>query len=414
MYRQWRNPPYHFDNVGSALLALFQVAGGVAGIDVMFAAVDSTEIGHAPKRDSHPEYDLLLISSAQTLTRSFLCRYALFFVFFTIVGRHFTLNLLAGAIIDNYTRMKQKLKGSAFMSDNQRRWVRLQRIFMKLKPPRAPKRPNSSDNPLRSWAYDVTASPGLTKFMNVIIVLNMIILSLRFAGAPAVVGTIVTASSWVFMFIYAAEVALKIAALGPDQYFGSAGQMSWTVFEFIIVCVSFGVVFSGLDLENPLVRIVRALPLVRLIRQIERLRIVFDTLLFSLPSIGNISLLLFVVYYVYSIIGVYTLGNIKMQSKAGLFEDANFSHFGIAMLTLFRLSTLDTWPYLMFDTQVQPPYCSEQAQNCGSYWNWLYFVSFILIQVCASQLAAFFVRPNPFPSRYVAEFAPCDFDGLLF
>jgi hypothetical protein len=210
----------------------------------------------------------------------------------------------------------------------------------------------------------------------------MIVLFLRYSGSPTMLNDFVAVASWLFIFLYAFEAALKLAALGADQYFGSAGTMSWTVFEFTIVCVSFGIVFAGFGLEHPLVRVVRALPLIRLIRQIDRLRIVFDTFLFSLPSIGNISLLLFVVYYVYAIVGVFTLGNIKLQSKGGLYEDANFSHFGMALLTLFRLSTMDTWPYLMFDTQVQPPYCSEQGGNCGSYWNWIYFVSFILIQVC--------------------------------
>lgn len=362
LQRQWRPLPYHFDNIGAALLALFQVAGGVAGIDVMYAAIDSTEIGSAPQRDAHPEN-------------------AVFFVVFTIVGKHFALNLLAGAIIDNFNRMKEQLKGSAFLSEKQRDWVRLQKIFLKLKPYKLPKRPTSDDE-LRAWAYNIVSSPWFTKFINFIIVLNMIVLSLRFAGAPDSLSETVKILSWVFMFIYALEVALKLAAIGPDQYFGSGGTLSWTVFEFSIVCISFGVVFSGFALEHPLVRVVRALPLVRLIRQIERLRVVFDTLLFSLPSIWNISLLLFVVYYVYAITGVATLGRIKLQSKAGLFEDANFSNFGMALLTLFRLSTMDTWPFLMFDSQVQPPYCSPRDNNCGSFWNWIFFVSFIVIQVC--------------------------------
>jgi hypothetical protein len=365
--RHWKNPPYHFDNVGAALLSLFQVAGGVAGIDVMYAAVDATSIGHAPKRDSHPEYVSPLLMSVNQLSKHENLRYALFFVLFTVVGRHFTLNLLAGAIIDNFSRMKQELKGSAFMSEGQKKWVRLQRIFMKLKPYRAPKRPEG--DPIRTWAYDVVLSDGFKNFINAIIAINMIVLFLRYSGSPTMLNDFVAVASWLFIFLYAFEAALKLAALGADQYFGSAGTMSWTVFEFTIVCVSFGIVFAGFGLEHPLVRVVRALPLIRLIRQIDRLRIVFDTFLFSLPSIGNISLLLFVVYYVYAIVGVFTLGNIKLQSKGGLYEDANFSHFGMALLTLFRLSTMDTWPYLMFDTQVQPPYCSEQGGNCGSYWN---------------------------------------------
>jgi len=74
------------------MLSLFQVAGGVAGIDVMYAVIDGTTDGNAPQRDAHPER-------------------ALFFIVFTVIGKLFALNLVTGAVIDNYNRMKMRLKG---------------------------------------------------------------------------------------------------------------------------------------------------------------------------------------------------------------------------------------------------------------------------------------------------------------
>jgi hypothetical protein len=50
------------------------------------------------------------------------------------------------------------------------------------------------------------------------------------------------------------------------------------------------------------------------------------------------------------------------------------------MLTLFRISTLDNWVEVMWDSWVIPPLCSYEAGNCGSGWNTVYFVSFIVIQ----------------------------------
>lgn len=313
--------------------------------------------------------------------------------------------------------MKQRLKGSAFLTEKQRKWVHVQKIFMKLKPIRQVKAPNEREI-VRRWAYTVTSSPKFLWVINACIVANLLVLSLRYAGAPDILHTIVSVSNWVFMTIYALEAAIKFLAYGADQYFGSAGTFSWTVFEFFIVCASFGVIAVGFDVEHPLVRILRTLPVIRLIRQIGRLNLVFDTLLYSLPSIWNISMVLFVVYYVYAIMGVYTLGKIKLQSKAGLFEDANFSTFGMAMLTLFRLSTLDTWPFLMFDSQIQPPFCSLRDGNCGDYWNWIYFVSFIVIQVCI--LLSFVILLDiqirlAFTAsfRYIIEFVACHFNGHI-
>lgn len=134
---------------------------------------------------------------------------------------------------------------------------------------------------------------------------------------------------------------------------------------------------AGFDVESPLVRLLRTLPLLRLIKGAARLNVVFGTFLsvlppspsffknwpqatlirYSLPSIWNIAILLFVVYYAFAILGMNILGHLGNISKNGINDQVNFSSFGLAMLTLFRLSTLDSWPYLMFDSQKSPIGC---------------------------------------------------------
>jgi hypothetical protein len=375
----WVNPPYNFDNLGAALLSLFQVAGGVAGVNVMYDAIDVTQVGQAPVRDSHPEY-------------------AIYFVVFTIVGKHFALNLLSGAVIDNFVRMKNRLKGSAFLSDAQRKWLHTQRILMKLQPSKPLKAPLRKDIG-RRMMWRIVTSLWFLWAINLVIIANIIVLSLRFYTAPTWLHDSIDTANWVFLAIYTVEATMKLTAFGFDQYLGSGtpfstnkkakntnsysgdnnsisssrgGRFSWMTFEFFIVIASFGVLVAGLNMNSPLVRLLRALPVLRLVKQVRRLRVVFDTLVFSLPSIWNVAMLLFVVYYMYAIAGMYMLGGIQSTSKNGINAQVNFSDFGMAMLTLFRVSTLDTWPYLMYDSRQSPE---------GTEWAWAYFVSFIVIQV---------------------------------
>ena len=78
----------------------------------------------------------------------------------------------------------------------------------------------------------------------------------------------------------------------------------------------------------------------------------------SLPGLGHVMLLLSVVYYVYAVAGVH------------LFRDHDPEHWrslGIALLTLFRVMTLEDWTDVMY-----------VAMELHSM-SWLFFVSFVML-----------------------------------
>ncbi|XP_064104911.1 sodium channel protein para-like isoform X2 [Macrobrachium nipponense] len=86
----WENSEVHFDHVGMAYLALFQVATWKGWIQIMNDAIDSTQVGEQPVR----EINIYMY---------------LYFVFFIIFGSFFTLNLFIGVIIDNFNEQKKKI-----------------------------------------------------------------------------------------------------------------------------------------------------------------------------------------------------------------------------------------------------------------------------------------------------------------
>lgn len=51
--RKWYNPPMNFDNTGTALLTLFEIAGLELWMTPMYSAMDATDLGHQPKRNNN-------------------------------------------------------------------------------------------------------------------------------------------------------------------------------------------------------------------------------------------------------------------------------------------------------------------------------------------------------------------------
>eukprot|EP01052_Picozoa_sp_SAG31_P026459 SAG31_NODE_2397_length_5784_cov_5.338962_6_plen_184_part_00 len=81
--RQW----YNFDNVGIAMVTLFEVASLEGWVDVMNGAMDSTERGQQPQEDYSP---------AQ----------AIYFISFIAFGTFILIEILVGVFVDSFYQAK--------------------------------------------------------------------------------------------------------------------------------------------------------------------------------------------------------------------------------------------------------------------------------------------------------------------
>jgi len=163
---------------------------------------------------------------------------------------------------------------------------------------------------------------------------------------------------------FTVEILLKILARGkkPLSFF----RDPWNVFDFIIVAIC---LFPAGDTHYVAVfRVFRVLRVLRMITFFPKLRLLIDALLKSIPSMGYVVMLLFLLFYVYSIIGVFA------------FRTSDPAHFGNlhqAAMTLFKVLTLEGWVEIM---EAQMPGgiapLDEQIFSAGPF---LFFASFILI-----------------------------------
>ena len=66
-----------------------------------------------------------------------------------------------------------------------------------------------------------------------------------------------------------------------------------------------------------------------------------------MPSLINVGALLLLVFFIYSVLGVFIFKDVKTGAVIDKYN--NFTNFGYAMITLFRCSTGEDWFKFMFD-----------------------------------------------------------------
>lgn len=132
-----------------------------------------------------------------------------------------------------------------------------------------------------------------------------------------------------------------------------------------------------------ILRLVRVARLVRIVNMSPGIKRILSTLALSLPALGNVGLLLFLIMYIYAVVGVQLFH--KLAFGEFINEDANFTSFGRALLTLFRCITGESYNGLMHDSLVsedmEPGRCSEADGTCGTWLAIPYHVSFQILAV---------------------------------
>ena len=132
---------------------------------------------------------------------------------------------------------------------------------------------------------------------------------------------------------------------------------------------------KSLNFNVTALRIMRVSRLFRMVKTSEGLRTLLKTLFMSMSNIINTAALLTLILFTFSVAGMSLFGSVP----DGDFIDhnVNFKSFYIAMMTLFRASTGESWNGIMHDC-----YASE---NIIAVFFWTAF-----------QLMSFFIFMNVF------------------
>ncbi|MBP0049664.1 ion transporter [Marinobacterium sp. AK62] len=149
------------------------------------------------------------------------------------------------------------------------------------------------------------------------------------------------------------EIVVRMAA---EKRFLDFFKKGWNVFDFVIVVASLVPIN---DSEMVLIaRLLRVFRVLRLVSLIPELRILLAALVKSIPRMGYVALLMFIIFYIYAAIGSFMFSGV---------DPVLWGNITIAMLTLFRVATFEDWTDVMYDTMEVYPY------------SWIFYLTFIFL-----------------------------------
>ncbi len=233
---------------------------------------------------------------------------------------------------------------------------------------------------MKLWCRALVDSPLFNRFIIGVIVFAGLLVGIETHTPTATkYHDLLKVLDWVVLAIFIAEIAIKMIALAPrsQDFF----KDPWNVFDFVIVAVCLIPASGGF---GPVLRLFRLLRVLRLLSTVPKLQLLVNALLKSLPSMLYVTVLLLLLFYVYAVAGVMFFA----QN-----DPVHFGHLGDALLSLFRIVTLEDWTDVMYlqiyGSDVYEGYNMTEANLASHYPAFepkaqpilatIYFVSFVLL-----------------------------------
>ena len=190
--------------------------------------------------------------------------------------------------------------------------------------------------------------PWVSRLITILIILNALQLGLMTCSwFDPYKGKLFYRLDFAFICLFTVEVLCRIFAFRKDFF-----RESQNIFDFIVVAVSW--------IPSPVCRWASALRVFRamlLLNRLSQLKSIMRSLMDALPSIGWVSVLLFIVYYVFAVLTTNLFGR----------DFAAFQSLERSLFSLFQLMTLESWPELLAPILRKYPY------------SWLVFIPFMIL-----------------------------------
>ncbi|XP_063720723.1 voltage-dependent calcium channel type A subunit alpha-1-like isoform X3 [Symsagittifera roscoffensis] len=391
--RVWKKYQFNYDNVLEAFLTLFTVTTGEGWPDILHNSMDSTFEDEGP-------------------IPWFRMEMAIFYVVFFIVFPFFFVNIFVALIIITFQEQGEQELGDGEIDKNQKSCIE---FCINAKP--LERYMPSDKNSFSYKVWKVVMSSVFEYMIMTLIVLNTLVLMMKFNDMPPTYENILRYLNMAFTFLFTIEAIMKIIALGRNYF-----RDYWNLFDFITVVGSIadvlfteiqnnlgettvndglvaavmattpdaslapGVAGGGGNLPSvsafsgggggghgaahqlkgipnlAVLRLFRAARLIKLLRQGYTIRILLWTFVQSFKALPYVCLLIVMLFFIYAIIGMQLFGNIALDSASQITRNNNFRNFGAAWLVLFRCSTGESWQLIMLSC-AYPQVCDPASSK---------------------------------------------------
>ncbi|XP_027780467.2 voltage-dependent T-type calcium channel subunit alpha-1G isoform X25 [Marmota flaviventris] len=324
---RWVRHKYNFDNLGQALMSLFVLASKDGWVDIMYDGLDAVGVDQ-----------------------------------------------------QNFHKCRQHQEEEEARRREEKRLRRLEKKRRK-----AQCKPYYSDySRFRLLVHHLCTSHYLDLFITGVIGLNVVTMAMEHYQQPQILDEALKICNYIFTVIFVLESVFKLVAFGFRRFF----QDRWNQLDLAIVLLSImGITLEEIEVNaslpiNPtIIRIMRVLRIARVLKLLKMavgMRALLDTVMQALPQVGNLGLLFMLLFFIFAALGVELFGDLECDEThpcEGLGRHATFRNFGMAFLTLFRVSTGDNWNGIMKDTLRD---CDQESTCYNTVISPIYFVSFVL------------------------------------
>ena len=201
--------------------------------------------------------------------------------------------------------------------------------------------------------YQLKESKFFQFLVIAIIIFNAFTIGVNTYELSDVTNQIINLLDYSITIFFVIEITIRFIGEPKKSEFFKNG---WNIFDTIIVCISL------IPIQNNssflLLRLLRVFRVLRIISVIPELKMIIEALLQSVKRVFYVSLLLFIILYIYA-----TIGSILFSEDI----PSSWGNVGTAMITLFQVLTLSSWEQVMLP--LQDLY----------WWAWIYIFSFIII-----------------------------------
>ncbi|XP_070594614.1 voltage-dependent L-type calcium channel subunit alpha-1D isoform X2 [Erythrolamprus reginae] len=371
--RQWQNSDFNFDNVLTAMMALFTVSTFEGWPALLYKAIDSNGENMGPVYNYRVEISI-------------------FFIIYIIIIAFFMMNIFVGFVIVTFQEQGEQEYKNCELDKNQRQCVE---YALKARPLRRyiPK------NPYQYKFWYMVNSTVFEYIMFVLIMLNTLCLAMQHYGQSKLFNDAMDILNMVFTAVFTVEMVLKLIAFKPKGYFSDA----WNSFDSLVVLGSIvDIVLSETDnsedsarISITFFRLFRVMRLVKLLSRGEGIRTLLWTFIKSFQALPYVALLIAMLFFIYAVIGMQVFGKVALKDGNQINRNNNFQTFPQAVLLLFRCATGEAWQDIMLacmpgkrcdpDSDFSP----GEEYTCGSNFAIIYFISFYML--CAFLIINLFV-----------------------
>lgn len=159
--------------------------------------------------------------------------------------------------------------------------------------------------------------------------------------------------------VYVVELSLRIASYGrkPWMFF----TRGWNVFDFIIVGLA-----PFAQGQTVVLRLLRLMRLLRIFRFLPEVRVLFASIVKSIPPLLSMSVLIGLLLFLYGMAGTYLFG-------AEI--PASWGHIGLSLKSLFILLTLENFPIYLEEALLISPLAIP------FFLSYVFFIVFTILNV---------------------------------